>query len=124
MRNKSVSILIFLAVFLTASSKAVNPKDHLGEIYKVALNSIMEKDEALSSGMRFIAVDMSNFDKLDEKVKEEIIIYLKEKYKVDVMDATFEELKEKGYYNPDTLALDGVLLRIEDIDFPFNNHFF
>ncbi len=84
----------------------------------------MEKDEALSSGMRFIAVDMSNFDKLDEKVKEEIIIYLKEKYKVDVMDATFEELKEKGYYNPDTLALDGVLLRIEDIDFPFNNHFF
>ena len=38
------------------------------------------------------------------------------------MDATFEELKEMGLYNPDTLALDGVLLSIEKVDFKFNNN--
>ncbi|MEJ9371415.1 peptide ABC transporter substrate-binding protein, partial [Schinkia azotoformans] len=27
-------------------------------------------------------------------------------------------------YNPDTMALDGVLLRIENVDFKFNNNIF
>lgn len=85
----------------------------------------MEKDEELSSEMKFIAIDMSNFDDgLSEKDKEEIIIFFKDKYKVDVMDATFDDLKEKGFYDPDKMALDGVLLRIEKIDFKFNNNVF
>ncbi|MED4351415.1 hypothetical protein P9265_03575 [Schinkia azotoformans] len=40
------------------------------------------------------------------------------------MGATLEQLKEKGLYNPDTMALDGVLLRIENVDFKFNNNIF
>jgi hypothetical protein len=103
----------------------VNPKEHLGEVYSVALDSIMEKDEALSSDMKFIAIDMSNFDDgLTEKDKEDIITFFKGKYKVDVMDATFDELKEKGYYHPDKMYLDGVLLRMEKMDFKFNHNVF
>jgi hypothetical protein len=119
------SILLIISLFLTACNIGVNPKEHLGEIYSVALGSIMEKDAALSSDMKFIAIDMSNFDAgLSEKDKEEIIIFFKDKYKVDVMDATFDELKEKGFYDSDKMALDGVLLRIEKIDFKFNNNVF
>jgi hypothetical protein len=84
----------------------------------------MEQDEVLSSDMEYIAIDMSNFEEVDEGDKEEILSYFKEKYKVEVMDATLEQLKEKGLFNPDTLVLDGVLLRIEIVDFKVNNTIF
>jgi len=118
------SILFTMLILLSACNTGLEPKEHLGEIYTVALDSIMEQDEALSSEMEYIAIDMSNFEEVDEGSKEAILSYFKEKYKVDVMDATFEQLKEKGLYNPDTLSLDGVLLRIEKVEFKFNNNIF
>jgi hypothetical protein len=118
------SILFFLSLLLSACNNGIEPKEHLGEIYSVALDSIMEQDEALSSDMKYIAIETSNFEEVDESDKEEILSYFKKKYKVDVMDATFEQLKEKGLYNPDTMSLDGVLLRIEKVDFKFNNNIF
>ena len=125
LKIKLGSILLILSLFLTACNIGVDPKEHLGEIYSVALDSIMEKDEALSSDMKFIAIDMSNFDDgLSEKDKKDIIIFFKDKYKVDVMDATFEELKEKGFYDPDKMSLTGVLLRIEKVDFKWNHNVF
>lgn len=109
---------------LSACNTGIEPKEHLGEIYRVALDSIMEQDEALSSGMKFIAIDMANFDKVDENDKEEILNYFRKKYMVEVMNATFEQLKEMGLFNPDTMVMDGVLLRIEKVDFKVNNNVF
>jgi hypothetical protein len=116
--------MFILTFFLTSCNNGVNPKDHLGEIYSIALDNIMNYDEELSSDMKFIAIDMSKFDELGEKDKKEILNYFKDKYKVDVMDATFEELKEKGYYDSDKKGLDGVLLKISKVDFKFNNNIF
>lgn len=125
MRIKLGSILLIISLFLTACNIGVDPKAHLGEIYSVALDSIMEKDEALSSEMKFIAIDMSNFDPgLSEKDKKDIITFFKDKYNVDVMDATFEELKEKGFYDSDKMSLTGVLLRIEKLNFKWNHNVF
>jgi hypothetical protein len=122
LKIKVNSILFILTFLLSACNIGVNPKEHLGEIYSIALDSIMENEAALSSDMEFIAIDMSNFDGLVEKDKKEILNFFKDKYKVEVIDATFDELKEKGYYNSDTMALEGVLLRIEKIDFKFNKN--
>lgn len=113
--------MLILTVFLTACSFGENPKKHLGEIYSIALDNLMKNDEDLNTNMKFIAIDMSNFDLLGKKDKNEILTFFKEKYKVDVMDATFEQLKEKGYYNPNTTALDGILLKIDRVDFKLNN---
>lgn len=118
---KHFSILLVLSLLLSACNTGIEPSEHLGEIYSVALDSIMEQDEALSSDMEYIAIDMSNFEDAAERDKEEILSFFKEKYKVEVMDATLEQLKEKGLYNSDTMGLDGVLLRIEKVDFKFNN---
>lgn len=82
----------------------------------------MKKDKALNNDMEFIAIDMRNFDGVNEEQKKTILNYFQDKYKVEVMEATMDELKEKGYYNPEILALDGVLLRIEKVDFKFNNN--
>lgn len=38
------------------------------------------------------------------------------------MEATFEELKEKGFYNQETMSLDGVLLSIEKVNFKSNDN--
>lgn len=81
----------------------------------------MKEDEGLNSDMEYIAIDMSNYEEVDESDKKEILNYFKEKYKVEVMDATFEQLEEKGLYNSDMMSLDGVLLKIEKVDFKFNN---
>lgn len=124
MKFKYFSILFVLSLLLSACNNGTDPKEHLGEIYSIALDSIMEQDEALSSDMKYIAIDMSNFDRVDESDKEVILSYFKEKYKVEVMDATLEQLKDKGLYNPDTLVLDGVLLRIEKVEYKVNNNIF
>ena len=124
MRFKTFSMLYFLLLLLSACNNEIKPKEHLGEIYSVALDSIMEQDVALSRNMDYIAIDMSNFKDVDESDKEEILGYFQEKYKVDVFVATFEQLQEKGLYNPDTQSLDGVLLGIDKVDFKFNNTIF
>lgn len=124
LKFKYFSILVILSLLLSACNVGIEPKEHLGEIYSIALDSIMEQDEGLSSDMEFIAIDMSNFEEVTDIDKEEILNYFKEKYKIEVMDATFEQLKGKGLYNPETLSLDGVLLRIEKVEFKSNNNIF
>jgi len=121
LKLKHFSILFIIIGLLSACNTSIEPKEHLGEIYSVALDALMQQSEALNRGMEFIAIDMSNFEGVDESDKEQILSYFKEKYKVDIMDATFEQLQEKGLYNSDTMALDGVLLEIEKVDFKFNN---
>ncbi|MFS0877347.1 peptide ABC transporter substrate-binding protein [Solibacillus isronensis] len=121
MRIKYYFVLFILVGLLSACNTGIEPKEHLGDIYSIALDSIMKEDEGLNSNMQYIAIDMSNFEEVDESDKKEILNYFKEKYKVEVMDATFEQLEEKGLYNSDMMSLDGVLLKIEKVDFKFNN---
>ncbi|GGA24351.1 hypothetical protein [Psychrobacillus lasiicapitis] len=47
--------------------------------------------------MEYLAIDMSNIENSDESDKEEILSYFKEKYKVEVMATTLEQLKVKGW---------------------------
>lgn len=121
LKRISISILFILLLLLSACGSGVNPKDHLGEIYTIALDSIMQEDQALNSGMEFIAIDTSNLEELTKQDKKEIIHFFRDTYKTEIMEATYEELVEKGLYNPETTVLDGVLLRMEEVDYSFNN---
>ena len=107
-------------MFLSACNNGVKPKEHLVEIYSEALTSSMEQDEGTSGDMEYIAIYMSNFDEVSDSEKKEILKYFKDEYKVEVMGATLKQLHEKGLYDSSTLVLDGVLLRIEKIDFKRN----
>ena len=120
MKVKHFNILIVFWLLLSACTTGIEPKEHLGEIYSVALDAILEYDEALNSNLEYIAIDMGHFKDADKDDKEEILSYFREKYTVDVMEATLAQLKEKGLYNPDTMSPDGVLLRIEKVNYKFN----
>jgi len=121
-RGRFIAILFTVSLLLSACNTGIDPREHMEDIYTIALDSIMDKDKALNSEMEFIAIDMSNFKHVDQKQKEDILTFFKDKYGVDVMDATFEELKEKGYYNPNTSALSGVLLKMEKVEITFTNN--
>lgn len=114
-------MFLFVNLLLAGCVNGVNPKEQSSEAYRVALEAIMKEDKALSSGMEFIAIDMSNFTEVTDEDKEEIKRFFKNKYKIEVKDATFEELKELGHFDEETMMLDGVLLRIENVDFKLNN---
>ncbi|MDL4839450.1 peptide ABC transporter substrate-binding protein [Aquibacillus rhizosphaerae] len=119
---------LFLFIVLGCNSKTINPKEHLEEIYSVTLNSIMEKDKGLDDDIEFLAIDMSNFDELNAQPltveeQEGIIGFFEENYKIEVMNASFEDLMEKGLYNSKTMVLNGVLLEIEKVDFVNDTEF-
>lgn len=116
-----VVICLAFSLLLSACSKPIDPEDHLVEIYSTAFESIMENDKALNSDAEYISIDMSELTDLTEQNKQEILQYFKDKYEIETMNASFEELNENGLYNPDTVSLDGVLLRLDAVDF-VNNH--
>lgn len=121
LKAKYLSLFIFFSIIVSACQADIDPKKALEDIYIVALDSIMEQDEALSHYMEYVAIDMSNFKNVSQQEKEGILNFFSEKYKIEAMDATYEQLKEKGLYNPETTSLHGVLLRIEEVEFKFNN---
>lgn len=82
MNVRFIPILFILTTLLTACNIGGNPKEHLEEIYNIALESLMETDKALNSNMEFIAIDMSNFEEVNEKEKKVILNYFEDKYKV------------------------------------------
>lgn len=123
MKLKQVFIcLSYVSVIFLLACHAYD-KENLAEMYCIALNAIMKEDEALEDGMEFIAIDMSHFDELDREEKDRILQFFEEKYKKNVMDATFEELEEQGLYDHETMSLDGILLEIDEIEFKYKTIF-
>jgi len=115
-----VALLLVFSLLLSACSTEVDPKEHLVEIYSAAFESIMENDKALNSNAKFISIDMDGLSDLTEQNKQDILKYFQEKYKIETMNASFEKLNEKGMFHSDTLSLDGVLLRIEKVEYVNN----
>jgi hypothetical protein len=65
---------------------------------------------------------LSNIERLTDLEVKEIQGFLEERYKVEVIEASLAELKKKGLYNTEKMGLeDGVLLKIEKINFKWFN---
>ncbi|WP_053372541.1 hypothetical protein [Paenibacillus sp. FJAT-27812] len=107
----SLCLALFCIMLATACSNTKSTKD-MGELYSLALDAYMPIDNGLNGDMKYIAIDMSNFKDLDETDKEQILAHF-DKYNVEVMEATYEQLEAKGLLDPETLVLNGVLLRVE-----------
>jgi hypothetical protein len=50
-----------------------SPQKDIGQLYRLALDAYMPIDEGLNGGMKYIAIDMSNFIDLDDSDKEQIL---------------------------------------------------
>ena len=105
-------LIILLVVLLTACN-STQIKGDVGQIYIVALESILEQEQVLNENMEYIAIDTSDFEDTEEKDIIKILSYFEEKYSIEVLEATLEQLKEEERYDSETMILNGVLLRID-----------
>ncbi|KAF1085011.1 hypothetical protein SPSYN_01147 [Sporotomaculum syntrophicum] len=63
--------------------------------------------------MEYIAIDMTGLN-ISAQDKTTILDYFK-KCKVTVIEASFDDLKQKGLFDEKSLTLDGILLSIKKL---------
>lgn len=82
-------------------------------LYRQVLFDLMETDEGLNGGARYLGVDLSGVANLTGGEKLALQYLLEQRYGLSVVPGTFDELCEQGYIDRDVLYWeDGVLLRI------------
>ena len=95
----------------------------LVDIYTIALDSFVPTEEAINMNKTdYLAIDMSStfFDNISQEGKQQILDYFKNKYNIEVMNASLDTLKEKGltssvggkYVNLKSNGKRGILLGI------------
>jgi len=107
-------IMLFVFSGCNQEMKEVKAEQNLPQIYTLAFDSFMPLDAGLNSDMEFIAIDMTGLN-LSAQDKATILDNFK-KYKVTVMKASFNDLKQKGLFDEKSLILDGILLSIKKAD--------
>jgi len=107
-------IMLFVFSGCNQGMKEVKAEQNLPQIYTLAFDSFMPLDAGLNSDMKYIAIDMTGLN-LSAQDKTTILDYFK-KYKVTVMEASFNDLKQKGLFDEKSLLLDGILLSIKKVD--------
>lgn len=104
-------------------------KNYTVEMYKKILDDLINQDSAINEDAEFIAIDFTKFlayhkdrhdggsqlRSLSPNEKKELLEYCK-KYNENVIEATMEELKEKGYFDQKNLYLQGILITATDIE--------
>ena len=118
---KKLCMVIFLVLLLTACGSNIQPEENYAEIFSLALDTIFKQNENLNDNIEYIAIDMSNMDDLSAGDKEEILHFFHNKYEIDTIAATLKELKEQGLYSPETGALHGILLILDEVDITSND---
>lgn len=82
-------------------------------LYRQALFDLMETDEGLNGGARYLGVDLSGAANLTGGEQLALQYLLEQRYGLSVLPGTFDELCEQGCIDRDALYWeDGVLLRV------------
>ncbi|MEL7649941.1 MAG: hypothetical protein AAGU76_17810 [Sedimentibacter sp.] len=109
--KKLLCVVLILIVSLSAGCSRTEPPDAIGA-YEAAIDRLYMEDEALNTGIKYLAIDTSEMVNLTEENKKTLLKNL-EKYGLTVLDATMEQLKEQGYIK-DTNFEEGILFKIRD----------
>ena len=110
-------------------TKIEEVKNYTVEMYKKILDDLINQDSAINEGAKFIAIDFTNFlayhkdgndgssqlRNLSTNEKNQLLDYCK-KYNENVIEATMEELKEKGYFNEKNMYLQGILITVTNTE--------
>ena len=103
-------------------------QNNMLNLYKELLEKLINEDPALNSDAKFIAIDFENFSayrkgrngenynrslSINEK---QALLDLCKKYNDNVIEANFEQLKQQGHFNEETMSLDGILISVEKME--------
>lgn len=96
----------------TETSNTQEKIDPIVNAYALVIDSLYEEDPGLNGDIKYLAVDTTKMTNLTPESKKQLIAVLK-KYKLEVLDTTFEKLEADGLIK-DLYFEKGLLFRIED----------
>lgn len=103
-------------------------QNNMLNLYKELLENLINQDSGLNSNAKFIAIDFENFSAYRKgrngenynrslSINEEkALLDLCKKYNDNVIEANFEQLKQQGHFNEETMSLDGILISVEKME--------
>lgn len=118
---KHMIVFIFvmsLIVAITFLNTYYEAKQDIWKICSLALESGVEMDPVLNDGMKYIAIDFTSAIDFSPKDKERVLSYFNNKYQIDVIESSFEELRANGLVG-DGNSIEGILLSINKISTGF-----
>lgn len=88
------------------------------DAYKVMIDDIYQEDSALNDQISIIAFDTLDWTNLSNAEIEILISILEEEYKMDIVEATRDELYEMGLIDKEGLYFkDGIMIELTDIQY-------
>ena len=82
--------------------------------YMALIDDIYQEDSALNSDITILAIDTTDMTNITEIEKQRLFIKLQDKYGLEVVEGTFDELVKEGLIDKDNLLFDeGVLIKIK-----------
>jgi len=99
---------------ISSSTIHIIKQNILIDAYMTVINDIYTEDNGLNGGISVIAIDTSEITNLTAKEKEILLLKMKEEFKIEIMEATFDELVEEGLIDEENLYFPkGILLQIK-----------
>ena len=103
---------------ITATSLQVTGHNKLIDGYLALVDDIYQEDSGLNSDIEMIALDTTGWVELSAMEKEIILMKMKDIYKVEIVEGTFEELAKQGMIDKKNLYFPkGVLITISEMKY-------
>jgi len=113
MKNTFAVLLSLLLLFSLVGCSNSESESGLADLYIQVFSDLLDKDPALNSDIKFIAIDFNTVKDLSKEDKDKIIEYFK-KDNIEIKDASLEDLKESGLFDDQQLYIkDGILLKVD-----------
>ncbi len=97
--------------------KLIEKNDDLVGLYESVLTNLWETDEGLNTDIDIIAFDLTKVSNLTDTEKSALTYVMGNKYKLETITGTFDELSEQGYIDKDNLYFEnGILFSINILE--------
>lgn len=98
-----------------SSIRIMGEEDDMTGLYLSAVDQLYSKDTALNDSISYIAFDLSQLNNMSDSEKSALIWLSAERYSLEPLSGTFEELCQQGYIDADELFFEnGILIEIKD----------
>lgn len=86
--------------------------------YLELIDYIYQQDDALNSGISMIAVETAEWIGLSENQKEIVLNQIKERYQMEVLDTTYDDLVKQGLIDDKNLYFEtGIIITIGNMEY-------
>lgn len=90
--------------------KFIEQKDDLVGLYEKVFDKLWETDKGLNTNIEILAFDLTSTTNLTDAEKSALIYTLGNKYNLETVAGTFEQLSEEGYIDKEKLYFENGLL--------------